>query len=357
MHKKEYRSFEGRTTVNSRERVFTALAHQTPDRPPISATFTPEAERKLRAHLGDADPVGVALGNDLVKSVVGMECSYHASNDPTYVCKWGLTWQNVNNDTGEYTEIIGHPLQDDDGERLDRYRIPDPQEESQYDNVRNAVAKYGKSHFIIGSCQCSLFETAWYLRGMETFLCDMIAEEDYTNALLDKIMQFPLQAGLRMIDIGVDMIWLGDDVATQQTMMISPKAWRKYLKPRYAQMFEAFRKRKKNIVLAYHSCGNCEAILDEMIEIGLDVLNPIQPLAMEPTMIKQRYGDRLTLFGGLDVQHIMPFGTADDVVAEVRRLKRGCGDNGGYILSPAHHIQSDTSIENILTFYQTGKEA
>ena len=236
------------------------------------------------------------------------------------------------------------------------YRIPDPQEESQYDNVREAVARYGKSHFIIGSCQCSIFESAWYLRGMEDFLCDMMADEDYANALLDKVMQFPLQASLKMIDLGVDMVWVGDDIATQQAMMISPDTWRKYLKPRFAQLFEAYRKKRKNIVIAYHSCGNCEAIIDEMIEIGLDVLNPIQPMAMEPSMIKRKYGKRLTLFGGLDVQRILPFGTPDEVRAEVRRLKKECGEGGGYILSPAHHIQSDTSIANIQAFYETAKE-
>jgi uroporphyrinogen decarboxylase len=93
-----------------------------------------------------------------------------------------------------------------------------------------------------------------------------------------------------------------------------------------------------------------------MAEIGLDVLNPIQPAAMEPTMIKKKYGSKVTLFGGLDVQHILPFGTAGDVKREVKRLMEGCGKGGGYILSPAHHIQSDTSIENIRAFYEAARE-
>ena len=104
--------------MTPRERVFMALAHEQSDRPPISATFTPEAEKKLRERTGNDGNLGVLLGNDLVKSVVGMECSYHASNDPVYNCKWGLTWQNVKNYTGEYTEIINRPLQGDDGTLL-----------------------------------------------------------------------------------------------------------------------------------------------------------------------------------------------------------------------------------------------
>lgn len=342
--------------MNSRERVFFALDHKQPDRPPVFATFTPEAAKKLRARVSGDGDLGVLMGNDLVKSVVGMECSYHASEEPTYVCKWGLTWQNIKNYTGEYTEVIKRPLAGDDGSLLAEYLIPDPLEEKQYDNVRSAVKHYGKSHFVIGSCQCSIFETAWYLRGIEDFLCDLMTDEDYANTLLDKVMQFPLQAGLKMIELGVDMVWLGDDIATQQAMMLSPETWRKYFKIRYSQIFEAFRKKKKDIVIAYHSCGNCSEIIDELVEIGLDVLNPIQPLAMEPAYIKQRYGNKITLFGGLDVQRIMPYGTPDEVRAEVRRLKSVCGQDGGYILSPAHHIQSDTSLENVMAFYEAALE-
>ena len=146
----------------------------------------------------------------------------------------------------------------------------------------------------------------------------MAADEDYTNLLFDKIMEFPLKAGLHMIEAGVDMVWLGDDIATQRNMMISMPMWRKYLKSRYAEIFDAFRKAKKDIVIAYHSCGNCADILDEMADIGLDVINPIQPLAMDPYEIKKRFGKRLTLFGAIDVQNLMPFGTREQIEHTVR---------------------------------------
>ena len=108
------------------------------------------------------------------------------------------------------------------------------------------------------------------------------------------------------------------------------------------------------IAVAYHSCGNCEAILDDLIEIGLDVLNPLQPMAIDPFKIKERYGKRITLFGGLCVQRTMPFGTPADVKSAVRKLKRECGRDGGYICTPAHHFQSDTPLENIKAFYDEG---
>ncbi|MEG0913948.1 MAG: uroporphyrinogen decarboxylase family protein [Oscillospiraceae bacterium] len=344
--------------MNSRERTFTALAHEEPDRPPISATYTPEAVKILRkAFKKDEEYLGYVMGNDLIKTTVGIENSYYMYDTPTYTCPFGVEWRNVENNTGAYTEIVGGALRNDtDGDKMRSYRIPDPDNPELYKDIQEAVQKYGKEKFIIGSCQCSIFETAWYLHGMEDMLYDMAADEDYTNELFDKIMQFPLKAGLHMIESGADMIWLGDDIATQRNMMISLPMWRKYLKNRYEYIFSEFKKAKKDISIAYHSCGNCSDALDELADIGLDVINPIQPLAMSPYEIKKRYGKRLTLFGAIDVQNLMPFGTKDEIVSTVRDYKKFLGAQGGYILSPAHHIQSDTSLENIIAFYEAAKE-
>ncbi len=340
--------------MDSRERTFMALSHQQPDRPPVSATYTPEAAKMLRRVYGlPEEDLGFVMGNDLIKTTVGIENSYYLHDTPEYTCPFGVRWRNVTNSTGHYTEIIGGALMDDeDGRKLAAYQIPDPNAQHWYAPVREAVARSGKAKFIIGSCQCSVFETAWYLHGMEDTLLDMAANEDYANALFDKIMQFPLRAGLNLIDCGVDMVWLGDDVAEQRGMLMSPAMWRKYFKGRYAQMFAAFKKKNRNVALAYHSCGNCQDILDDMIEIGLEVLNPIQPLAMSPYEIKKRYGDRLTLFGAVDVQQLLPYGSPQEVIKTIREYRATLGKSGGYILSPAHHIQSDTSLPNIQAFYQ-----
>jgi len=201
-----------------------------------------------------------------------------------------------------------------------------------------------------------VFEAAWDLRGLDTFMMDLALGEDYVEVLLDKVMQFPLEMGLQFIDLGVDMVWLGDDIATQRNMMMSPAMWRQYFKPRYAKMFEAFKKSNPNIKLCYHSCGNLQDVVDDLVEIGLDVLNPIQPMAMEPSTFKKRFGDRITMYGAMDVQQIMPFGKPEDIRAEVKRLIETCAPGGGFILSPAHHIQSDTSVENVEAFYAAARE-
>ena len=344
--------------MTSKERVAETIAHREPDRVPICATYVPEVEALLREkyNVSKEDDLGVVLGNDMVKVSSGLENSYYMNEDPTYVCPYGITWKNAWNETGRYSEIHGHPLAGDTS-KLKDYKIPDPTKDFKVlENVKNAVEKYGKEKWIIGSCQCTIFEASWYLRGLDTFMMDMALDEDYTNELMDKVMEYPHKMGMQFVDAGVDMIWLGDDVATQLNMMISPDMWREYLKPRYAKMFADFKARNKNVKLCYHSCGNLQSIVPDLIEIGLDVLNPIQPLAMEPTEFKKKFGDNLTMYGTLDVQKIMPFGTPSDVDKEVKRLVDGCGQGGGFILSPAHHIQADTSLENIEAFYSAAKK-
>jgi uroporphyrinogen decarboxylase len=340
--------------MNSRERMETALNHETPDRPPVSATFVPEIEAALRKDLEITDPdLGAALGNDLVKCCAGLEKSFNGEPRPEYVDAWGIRWRYQENAFGTFTEIVEHPLAGDRS-KLDRFTIPDPGEETQYDDFRAMRVRYGKEKWLVGSSQISLFEAAWYLRGMEPFLVDLALDPDYCHALMDKVMQFPLVASKKYIDLGADMVWFGDDVAMQQGMILSPEMWRTFLKPRYAVLFAGCKALNPDIKIAYHSCGNCEAVLDDLIDIGLDVLNPVQPAAIDPFAVKKRYGSRLALFGGLCVQHVLPHGSPGEVRAAVRKLKEECGKGGGYILSPAHHIQADTPMENIRAFYEEG---
>lgn len=342
--------------MKSRERVLSAIQHEEPDRVPICATYVPEIEAQLTAKYRPKGDLGVALGNDMVKIASGLENSFYYSDDPEYNCPYGITWRNIRNQTGHFTEICRHPLAGD-SVQIESYQVPDPATATDVlDAARTAIQRYGKEKWIIGSCQCSVFEAAWYLRGLDTFLMDLAMEEDYVDVLLDKVMAYPLQMGLQFIDLGVDMVWLGDDIATQQNMMISPAMWRKYFKPRYASMFAAFKRRNPHIKLCYHSCGNLEAVVGDLIEIGLDVLNPIQPMAMNPAAFKKWFGKNITMYGAVDVQRIMPFGTPDEVRQEIRQLIRDCAPGGGFILSPAHHFQSDTSVENIEAFYRAASD-
>ena len=341
--------------MNSRQRIEMALNFEQPDRTPFFASFVPEIDQLLRSELNISEmDTGVALGNDMVKCCAGLEMSFYGKPEPEYTDAWGIKWRYIKNDTGVYTEIAEHPLAGDLA-KLDSFEIPDPLEDSQYDDFRKKKELYGNEKWMIGSSQISIYEACWYLRGLDTFMMDMALEPEYAERLMDKVMQFPLNAAKKYIELGADMVWFGDDIAMQTGMMMSVDMWRKFFKSRLALLFAECKKLNPNVKIAYHSCGQCTDILDDMIEIGLDVLNPIQPMAIDPFKTKKRYGKRLALFGGLCVQKVMPFGSAEDVRNAVEKLTSEMGAGGGYILAPAHHIQADTSLENIKAFYEAAK--
>jgi uroporphyrinogen decarboxylase len=161
-----------------------------------------------------------------------------------------------------------------------------------------------------------------------------------------------------MIDMGVDMIWAGDDVGTQQGMMISPDLWRDVLKPRLAKMFRTFKERNPEIKIAYHSCGSIVPIIPDLIEIGLDFLNPLQPKAsgMDLADLYSKYSDKLGFFGGIDVQGVLPYGSKEDVENEVIRCIQATNGGHNYIIAPAHNMQPDTPLENVYTFFEAVKK-
>jgi uroporphyrinogen decarboxylase len=342
--------------MNSKERIRTAIAHKQPDRVPVFCSFTPRLAKRLRKDLNILDgELGLALGNDMIQVGIGIERSNNYSEEPNYVCPWGISWRRVQNQFGVYTEIVGNPLAGDE-DNLNKWNIPNPMEDKQYDVMKRMIDDYGKDYWIAGSCRCSIFESAWKLRGMDQFMMDLILNEDYSNALLDKVAEYPRRTLKEFIRLGADMVWMGDDIATQRGLMLSPELWRKYFKPRYAKLFREFKEMNPDIKIAYHSCGNCHDLIADFIEIGLDVLHPIQPQAIDPVATKQEFGDRLTLLGALDIQLLMPIGSPEDVQEETLRLIKGCGQNGGFILGGAHHFQEDTSTQNILALYKTIRE-
>lgn len=345
--------------MTSKERVQMALSHQKPDRLPVYADFVPGIHQKLAdaLHIQTEPALSIALGNDMILTGHGISTSYYAFNDDEYTCEWGCKWKYFSNSTGRHPEIVFHPLEiDESGTLLEQYHIPDPYPEARYEESKALIGTYGKDYWMVGSIPCSIFEAAWYLRGLETFMVDLYDNEEYAVKLLDKVSEFPLVAGLKLIDLGVDMLWLGDDVGMQHGMMLSPALWRKHLKPRMAKLIAAFKARNPLIKIAYHSCGDIAKIIPELIEIGLDVLNPVQPLAMDPQELKKLYGDRLCFWGSIDVQGTLPNGTVEDIRNEVALRMETIGQGGGLILSPAHTVQCDTSVENVLAFYAAAKE-
>ena len=173
-------------------------------------------------------------------------------------------------------------------------------------------------YWIVGSTVTTIFETAWAMRGLEQLMIDFIEDPDLADAVLDIPYRYHLAVAETLAGMGVDMIWLGDDVGQQQGMLISPRHWRRFLKPRMANIIEPReRLSTRPLKVAYHTDGCVYAIVPELIEIGLDVLNPVQPAAMDPARLKREYGRELCFWGSIDEQYTMPFGTPDEVRREV----------------------------------------
>lgn len=348
--------------MTPKEVVTRALRRNSPERVPVYADYVPEVQEKLEAYFNTHDyyELCTKIGNDMLMiGAQGIGASYYNyyKQKEEYTCPWGCTWKYFHNENGAYTEIIKHPLEDDDdGSKLEAFKTPDPEDPAIYERLRELIEKYGEKYFITFNVTCSIFEAAWYLHGFESTLMDMVADEDYANALLDKVMEYPLKAGLKALDQPIDMIWLGDDVGMQECMLMSPELWRKYLKPRMAKLIREYKAKRPDILVAYHSCGYIEPVIEDLIEIGLDVLNPIQPLAMDPAVIKQKYGKKLSFWGAICVQKTLPHGTEQDIRKEVLLRKETIGEGGGYLMSPAHTIQADTSLENVLAFYKAARE-
>ena len=161
---------------------------------------------------------------------------------------------------------------------------------------------------------------------------------------------------LHYVRAGVDILRLGDDIGSQHGMLISPAIWRRFLKPRFAEIIEAAREEVPDIPVFYHSDGDIREVIDELIEIGVTVLNPVQPECMDPNNIKKRYGHRLTLWGTIGTQTVLPFWSPRDIYNLIRDYMGTLAPGGGYVISPTHSIQGDVPWENITAFYEAVDE-
>jgi len=210
--------------------------------------------------------------------------------------------------------------------------------------------------FLVGGLGWGLFERSWNLRGFENILMDAIAEPDFFAEVLDRLTALYLAFVKYTADMPVDGILFGDDWGDQRGVILGPERWRRFLKPRWAKIYEAVRARGK--IVMSHSCGSVAEIIPDLIEIGLDVLESVQPEAaeMNPYELKKKWGDKITFWGCLGTQSTIPWGTPDDIRREVRHLKTAMGVGGGFILSPAKPLQPETPTENAVAVVEAFTE-
>lgn len=340
--------------LSPRERVLKVLNFELPDRIPIFNSFTPEVERTLSEYLGcEEDEVGIKMGNDIVKVAFDSPASFKTLlfEDGSFCDEWGIRYKKV----GYYQEIVEHPLTSLTKEEILKFSFPDPWAPGRFERAREVIKRYRDTHAIMGFLGSTNFEPTWYLVGFEKTLVELQENNPLIDYLLDKTLQFFIAIGKQMVALGVDLIMCGDDVGTQRGMLISPSLWRRKLKPRLEKLIRSFKEVNPRVKVVYHSDGNVLPIIPDLIEIGIDILNPVQPKCMNPAEIKKLYGERLSFFGTIDEQETLPFGSVEEVRKEVKERIATVGYNGGLVLGATHNIQPDTPLENIFALYDEVK--
>jgi uroporphyrinogen decarboxylase len=359
--------------MSPRERVFLALNHQQPDRVPIDYWGTSEINTRLLAHFGFAtqelllDHFDVDFRYIDGPQYIGPEPAVRA--DGSIEDHWGVPRVRVNVQTGEnagsYMEAVNFPLADaksvDDLRNYSKWPSPDWFD---YTPVREQVAAAratGKVVVFMGDRlnRCAQLKPAMYLRGIEQILVDLVREPEMAEYVFRRITGFYLEYARRTFEAaggGIDIFMTGDDFGMQTSMLLSPKLWRQFLQPG----FKAFVDLGKGYgcKVAHHSCGAIKPIIPDMIECGLDILNPIQPEArdMAGADLKKFFGDRLCFHGSLSIQQTLPFGTPDEIRNEVRERFQALGPGGGFIFCTAHNIQADTPVANVEALFQAYRD-
>jgi len=375
--------------MTPRERVRVVLNHQEPDRVPLdlggintSLMLETHDNLKRKLDLGKTPTQllsktwQIAKTDEAILERLAVDIRYifpevRSAGDPpaadtasdptpedTFIDEWGIVRRFVKH----YYEMERHPLKEASRlEDIESYSWPEPGDYFVFEGLRERArdlretTDYAVGGYMGGG---SLFEQAWYLRGYPELLIDFMVHKDFAHALLSKVLAVRKRnAELYLREAGehLDIFQIGDDIATQEGPAMSPELYREMLKPYHAELFQYIKERTP-AKLYYHSCGGITPLIDDLIEIGVDALNPIQVTAkgMNTAELKKRFGKRLIFWGGIDSQQALPFGSPEDVRAEVRRRISDLGPGGGYILSGVHNLQPDISPENILAMYDEG---
>lgn len=361
--------------MNSKERVRLALTREgTPDRIPIQFDLCKSLIEYYSQHLGidpgfswsyyedlsyriSANEIRTQLGSDcvVVGGTIRPDFEPIPAEGGTTINEFGMKMKP----TQLYVEVVEPPLKSVSTiKEIEAYEFPDPNATGRFDRATEEIQRYKNEYFIIGDCELSLFELAWQLTGLETHLMAMAMQEDWLTALYDRVEYWTTEIAMNLAGHGVDALWFGEDMGSQTSTLMSPEMWRQTFKPRYVRMYEQIRTRYPDVIFIMHSDGAVAPLLDDFIEMGIQVYNPVQPnvAGSDPKALKTQYGDSIAFFGGIDQQGLLPGGDADAIRKEVQYRCEVLGANGGYLLAPAHILQADINPKTVQIMIEAAHE-
>ena len=365
--------------MTPRERVWAAVNHREPDQVPLdigggsSTSILVEGYEKLKERLGVSGETKIlnkafriARLDESVMQRLGSDCRPLGIKPPVnwtpppsqagmYEDIWGITWKRVSyGDNSHFWEHYGSPLAEATSQDLESYPWPDPLDPGYTAGLAeeakdlHEVTDYA---IVADGGFKSFWELGFILRGYERMLMDLILDPEFVKALMSKLLEINIAATTRFLDaVGpyIHVFRAGDDLATQKGPLMSPETYRALIAPTHKAYFD-FVKSKTNAKIFYHSCGNVVEFIDDLVEVGVDILNPVQVSAMGDTAkLKARFGDRVVFWGGIDTQRVLPYGSVDDVEAEVKRRIHDLGPGGGYVVASVHNMQPDIPPQNIV---------
>jgi uroporphyrinogen decarboxylase len=373
--------------MTPRERVLTALHHGIPDRVPIDlggnqTGIHKNAYRRLTDHLGFPEEVRImdavqqlAQPSERVLERFRVDTRYIAAGSASSfkgkivkVERAGRVWHDFRDEFGVrwsmpddqqlYMDITLHPLAAATVKDVLDYPWPKGDDPGRFAGLRERALEIRNQtpYAVVSGISGVIYEYGWYLRGLEQWFCDLLTNPNFCEAVLDRMLAYWLDWFRLFLDeVGdvVDVIMIGDDLAGQDGPLFSPKIYRRLVKPRHRRLVQYIRSRT-NAKIWYHTCGSCALLIPDLIENGIDILNPVQISArwMDPVELKRQFGHDLVFWGGgCDSQRVLPRGTPADVVANVRANLAAFMPGGGYVFNGIHNIQADAPPENIVAMF------
>ena len=371
--------------MTHRERVLAALSHREPDRVPIDLASTRDSSivvegyERLKKHFGVVEENRITSSmmqvvdvNERILQALDIDTRAVNPGPPDkgkdqfvgenqYKDEWGVV--RVKPPGGIYYDQVSAPLSGPiTVSDIVNYPWPDPYDKGRLRGLKERVREIRESTdcAAVLNLPSAFVHVSQYLRGFEDWYVDIAADRRLAEALFDAVLDVNMATCdelLKEVGAEVDVLMASDDVGIQSGLMVSGEAYRSLIKPRHRKYFELLHDRSPAKVF-FHTCGSVAAILDDLIEIGVDILNPVQVSAagMDPETLKQRCAGRLAFWGGIDTQHVLPRGTVAEVKAAVERTIDVLGAGGGYVLCAVHNIQPDVPLENILAMYTHARE-